>query len=134
KFLGAAYLIYLGVRRLLTQPRTSTASGAAGRLPRAFLDGVIVNVLNPKTALFFLAFLPPFAGLSRGALRAQILGLGLLFMPLGIVTDGLYALSAGTAAEWLRGRPHFLASERWVSGGMYIGLGIAAALTGSHRK
>jgi threonine/homoserine/homoserine lactone efflux protein len=134
KLLGAAYLIYLGVRRLLTRPSASAARRPDGRLPRAFLDGVIVNILNPKTALFFLAFLPQFADVSRGAIGAQILGLGLCFMALGIATDGLYALSAGTAAEWLRGRPRFVASERWVSGSMYIGLGIAAALSGGHRK
>src|SRR5262245_39800003 len=135
KLLGAAYLIYLGMRRLLAAAGATAASRRPeGRLPRAFLDGVVVNILNPKTALFFLAFLPQFADVSRGAIGAQILGLGLLFMALGIVTDGLYALSAGTAAQWLRGRPRFLASERWISGGMYIGLGIAAALSGDQRK
>ena len=135
KYLGAAYLIYLGVRRLMDR---STALGpqptVERSLRRAFVDGVVVNVLNPKTALFFLAFLPQFADVSRGAVGAQILVLGLLFVALGLVTDGLYALGAGIAAEWLRGRSRLAASERWISGTMYIGLGVAAAVSTGHRK
>jgi threonine/homoserine/homoserine lactone efflux protein len=134
KYLGAAYLVYLGMRRLLD--RSAAAAGAAPppALRRAFWDGVVVNVLNPKTALFFLAFLPQFVDVSRGHAGAQVLALGLLFVALGLVTDGGYALTAGTAARWLRGRPGLLAGERWVTGGMYIGLGVAAALAPHHRK
>jgi len=135
KYLGAAYLVYLGVRRLLDRPKAvATHVPAARSLRRAFLDGVVINVLNPKTALFFLAFLPQFVDPGRGQVGAQILGLGLLFVALGLLSDGLYALGAGTAAEWLRARPSFVARERWVSGGMYIGLGVVAALSSSHRK
>ena len=135
KYLGAAYLIFLGARRLLDRT-TSVTSPRPGRrhLRRAFLDGVVVNVLNPKTALFFLAFLPQFVMTARGDVGAQILGLGLLFVGLGVITDGLYAVGAGTAAHWLRGNPQFVRSERWVSGSMYIGLGVAAAFSSSHRK
>jgi threonine/homoserine/homoserine lactone efflux protein len=134
KFLGAAYLIYVGVRRLLARTSPAMIGGRRNRrLPRAFADGILVNTLNPKTALFFLAFLPQFVDLSRGNVGVQILSLGLLFMALGVITDGLYAVSAGTAAEWLRGNPRFVASERWISGSMYVGLGVAAALSG-HRK
>jgi threonine/homoserine/homoserine lactone efflux protein len=135
KYVGAAYLIYLGVRRL--RDRRSVLESAHPRpasLRRAFVDGVVVNVLNPKTALFFLAFLPQFVDVARGAVGAQILALGGVFVALGLVTDGGYALTAGTAARWLRARPRFLASERWVSGGMYIGLGVAAAVSSSNRK
>ena len=135
KWLGAAYLVYLGVRRILDRTVTgSVPSGRPRRLRRAFLDGVVVNTLNPKTALFFLAFLPQFVDLSRGRAGAQILGLGLLFVLLGTLTDGAYALGAGTAARWLRGRPRFLAGERWVSGGVYIGLGVVAAVSSGGRK
>jgi threonine/homoserine/homoserine lactone efflux protein len=135
KWLGAAYLVYLGVRRILDRTVTgSVASGRPRRLRRAFLDGVVVNTLNPKTALFFLAFLPQFVDLSRGRPEAQILGLGLLFVLLGTLTVGAFALSAGTAARWLRGRPRFLAGERWVSGGVYIGLGVVAAVSSGGRK
>jgi threonine/homoserine/homoserine lactone efflux protein len=135
KYLGAAYLILLGVRRLLDRTTSVTSPRPERRhLRRAFLDGVVVNVLNPKTALFFLAFLPQFVITARDDVGAQILGLGLLFVALGVVTDGLYAVGAGTAAHWLRGNPQFVRSERWVSGSMYIGLGVVAAFSSSHRK
>jgi threonine/homoserine/homoserine lactone efflux protein len=130
--LGAGYLVYLGLRRLLQRPAAAGTVRRA-RLRRAFLDGMVVNVLNPKTALFFLAFLPQFVDVSRGRVGARILTLGTLFVALGLITDGGYALTAGTAAQWLRSRPRFLASERWISGVMYIGLGMAAALSSSHQ-
>jgi threonine/homoserine/homoserine lactone efflux protein len=135
KYLGAAYLIYIGVRRLLDRSTKSLAApGEPKRLRRAFLDGVVVNVLNPKTGLFFLAFLPQFVSVSRGHVGEQIVSLGVVFVLLGAVTDSLYALTAGSAAQWLRGKPRFLASERWISGGLYIGLGVAAAFSSNHRK
>jgi threonine/homoserine/homoserine lactone efflux protein len=135
KYVGAAYLVYLGIRRLLEHaPAPGTAPPPAPRLRRAFVDGVVVNVLNPKTALFFLAFLPQFVDVGRGHVGAQILALGVVFVALGLVTDGSYALAAGTAAHWLRGHPRFLAGERWISGGMYVGLGLAAALATGHRE
>ena len=135
KYLGAAYLIYIGVRRLLDRRSvTAAAAGEPKRLRRAFLDGVIVNVLNPKTGLFFLAFLPQFVTVSRGHVGEQIVWLGVVFVLLGAITDSLYALTAGSAARWLRGKPGFLSSERWVSGGLYIGLGVVAALSSGHRK
>jgi threonine/homoserine/homoserine lactone efflux protein len=136
KYLGAAYLIYLGVARLRAGATTAAApdEGRRPRLGRAFLDGIVVNVLNPKTALFFLAFLPQFTDVSRGRVGAQILCLGLLFIALGLVTDGLYAIGAGSAATSLRANPRFLASERWVSGSLYIGLGLAAAFSSGNRK
>jgi len=135
KYLGAAYLVYLGVRRILERaPAVGDGPARERRLRRAFLDGAVVNVLNPKTALFFLAFLPQFVDVSRGHVGTQILVLGGIFVALGLITDGGFALTAGTAAQWLRGHPRFLASERWVSGGMYIGLGVAAALTSGQQK
>jgi len=134
QYLGAAYLVYLGVRRILERaPAVGDGPARERRLRRAFLDGV-VNVLNPKTALFFLAFLPQFVDVSRGHVGTQILALGGIFVALGLITDGSFALTAGTAAQWLRGHPRFLASERWISGGMYIGLGVAAALTSGQQK
>jgi threonine/homoserine/homoserine lactone efflux protein len=133
KYVGAAYLVYLGVRRLLERAPAPGAAPPPPRLRRAFVDGVVVNVLNPKTALFFLAFLPQFVSADRGHAGAQVLVLGLVFVALGLVTDGCYALTAGTAAGWLRGHPRFVAGERWVSGGLYIGLGMAAALAGGQK-
>ena len=135
KYLGAAYLIYIGVRRL--RDRSSIVAPEPGKpkeLRRAFLDGVIVNVLNPKTGLFFLAFLPQFVTEARGHVGEQVIALGVVFVLLGALTDSLYALTAGSAARWLRGQPRFLTGERWITGGLYISLGVAAALSSSHRK
>ncbi len=135
KYLGAAYLIYIGVRRL--GDRSSIVAPEAGKpkeLRRAFLDGVIVNVLNPKTGLFFLAFLPQFVTEARGHVGEQVIALGVVFVLLGAITDSLYAMTAGSAARWLRGQPRFLTGERWITGGLYISLGVAAALSSSHRK
>jgi threonine/homoserine/homoserine lactone efflux protein len=135
KYLGATYLVYLGIRRLRHRaPALVPGVAQRRRLRRAFLDGVVVNVLNPKTALFFLAFLPQFVDVSRGHAGLQILTLGVIFVLLGLVTDGSYAVTAGTAAEWLRGHPRFVASEPLISGSMYIGLGVVAALSSGHRK
>jgi len=135
KYLGAAYLIYLGVRRLLeAAPIAGAGSRPRVSWRRAFGDGVVVNVLNPKTALFFLAFLPQFAEPSRGPVGWQVLTLGLVFVGMGLVTDGLYAVGAGSVAGWLRANPQFVRAQRWVSGTMYIGLGVAAALSTANRK
>jgi len=135
KYLGAGYLIYLGVRRLRDKTASSGPAAAAPRpLGRAFVDGVVVNVLNPKTALFFLAFLPQFADLSRGRVGLQVLCLGLVFVALGAFSDGAYALGAGSAARWLRGHTRLLGGERWLSGSLYIGLGVVAAFAPGHRK
>jgi threonine/homoserine/homoserine lactone efflux protein len=131
KYLGAGYLVYLGIRRLRRRAPTLAPSIPRRRLRRAFVDGVVVNVLNPKTALFVLAFLPQFVDVSRGHVGAQTLTLGVIFVLLGLVTDGGYAV---TAAQWLRGHPRFVAGAPWISGSMYIGLGVAAALSSGHHK
>jgi threonine/homoserine/homoserine lactone efflux protein len=137
KYLGAAYLIWLGVRKLLGKdaaPAEASAPGRGGYL-RLLRDGFIVNLFNPKTALFFLAFLPQFADVSRGHVATQIAFLGLLFVALGLVTDGCYAIAAGTAGEWIkRHRGHYLGFERYVTGVVMIGLGVTAALAGQGRK
>ena len=135
KYLGALYLMYLGIRRLLTSDAAAAASAAAPRsLRRLFAQGIVVNILNPKTALFFLAFLPQFADPSRGQLGLQILGLGLMFVALGVVSDGLYAVLAGTAGGWLKQGGRFLRVERYVTGGVFVGLGLTAAFAGNGRK
>jgi len=135
KYLGAGYLVFLGVRQLLSRAAASAEVAVAPRpLRRAFLDGFVVNVLNPKTALFFLAFLPQFVTVGRGAVAAQIVCLGVVFVALGMVTDGLYALTAGAAASWLRARRGLALTRRWIPGTIYIGLGLATALSSSHRK
>ena len=101
---------------------------------RLFRDGFVVNLFNPKTALFFLAFLPQFVDIDRGHVAMQIAVLGLLFTALGIVTDGCYALAAGTAGNWLKRSRSYLEVERYVSGVLFVGLGLAAAFAGNQKK
>ena len=97
-------------------------------LRRAFRDGFVVNLFNPKTAIFFLAFLPQFVDPARGAVHWQILILGLTFMGLGIMSDGMFALVAGAAGDFLRRSRRFLRFQRWFAGASFIGLGVTAAL------
>ena len=132
KYAGAAYLVFLGLRRLLGRDN-GTAPGAAetrthGQL---FRQGVVVNVLNPKTALFFLAFLPQFVDRSSGSVTLQLLVLGLLFVTLATLSDGLYAVAAGAAGHRLRASSRLVRRERYVSGGVLVGLGVAAAASSS---
>lgn len=135
KYLGAAYLIYLGIRRLISQENVhQVESELESSLGRAFSQGVVVNVLNPKTGLFFFAFLPQFVDRSQGSLTLQLLLLGTIFVLLAICTDGLYALTAGTLGRWLRGNLHFLRLQRYFAGWVYIGLGLTTALAGNHKK
>jgi threonine/homoserine/homoserine lactone efflux protein len=135
KYLGAAYLVYLGLRKMLARDRPGGRAVVVPRsLRRLFVQGAVVNVLNPKTALFFLAFLPQFVDVARGAVAFQILALGAIFVALGVISDGLYALLAGTAGGWLRRGGRLLRAERYVTGGVFVGLGVAAALAGPGRK
>jgi len=135
KYLGAAYLIYLGVQKLRRdEPLTSTDAPAPRNLKRVFGQGVVVSVLNPKEALFFFAFLPQFVDASRGEIRVQILFLGLLFICMGVVSDSLWALSSGTVAQWLRGNSRWTRAQRYVSGGTLISLGLVTAFAGSGSK
>jgi threonine/homoserine/homoserine lactone efflux protein len=130
KYLGAAYLIYLGFRRLLTRAQEhEIASFQRQSLRRIFSQGVLVATLNPKTALFFLAFLPQFVDPTAGSVTMQLLTLGALFVMMAIVTDGAYALLASTAGGWLKKNHSFLRAEQYVVGSVYIGLGVTAALT-----
>ena len=135
RYAGAVYLIALGLRRLLASPSAAASEREGGtNLRRLFLHGVVVNVLNPKTALFFFAFLPQFVQPARGAVATQVFVLGLTFALLGLLSDGLYAVTAGAAAERLRGSRAFAWAERWVSGTVFVGLGVAAAVSGPHRR
>jgi threonine/homoserine/homoserine lactone efflux protein len=135
KYMGAAYLIYLGVQKLRNEESLDVSREASGvKLRRIFVQGVVVNVLNPKTALFFLAFLPQFVDPARGNVVGQILFLGILLTAMGLTSDTLWALSAGTVAHLLRGNPRWMRPQRYVSGGMLISLGVASAFAGSSSK
>jgi threonine/homoserine/homoserine lactone efflux protein len=136
KYAGAAYLIYIGLRRILSRADAAAAPSQLPRrsLTRLYRDGIVVNLLNPKTALFFLAFLPQFVDPARGAIAFQVAFLGLLFALMGLTSDGLYALAAGTAGRWVKRNSHYLRFERYVTGSVFIGLGVTAAFAGNGRK
>jgi threonine/homoserine/homoserine lactone efflux protein len=135
KYLGAAYLIYLGIQKLRNEEAAEFSGNIRPvKLSRIFAQGIVVNVLNPKAALFFLAFLPQFVDPTRGHVAGQILFLGVLFAVLGVTSDSLWALFAGTVAHWLRGNARWMRTQRYVSGGMLISLGLATAFAGSSSK
>lgn len=127
KWLGAAYLIVVGVRTLLRRPPTIAADRTPISHRRAFAQGVVVNILNPKVALFFLSFLPQFIDPDHGSPGMQALALGVVFVLIGFVTDGLYSLLASSMRGVLirgRGLPFV---QRYVAGTVFIGLGVVAA-------
>jgi len=132
KLAGAVYLIVMGLRKLLVRRRGIDPVTAAERqrqpLKRIFVNGFVVNVLNPKTALFFLAFLPQFVDVRRGPAAPQILVLGLTFGLIGVCSDSMYALTASFAGERLRGRMGRSGGLDRASGVIYVVLGLVAAL------
>lgn len=131
KYLGAAYLIYLGVRQLLRPASDPHAVVVAPMsTSRLFWQGVMVQVLNPKVALFFLAFLPQFIAPTQGSVALQIVVLGIAFTLLAVLSDSLYVVAAGAVARWV-GVPS--SRRQWpakAAGGVYIALGVLAAISG----
>jgi threonine/homoserine/homoserine lactone efflux protein len=134
KLVGAAYLVLLGVRKLLHRGADDERSMQPTGLGRVYTQGIVVNVLNPKTALFFVAFLPQFVDPSRGAMAGQILFLGALFICIGLCSDSCYALMAGMLGQRLRDNPRFARRRDVFSGCMYVGLGVVAAAAGHARQ
>ena len=127
KYLGAAYLVYVGVRTLLRRPQVINPDQPGVSAKRVFTQGIVVNVLNPKVALFFLSFLPQFIHPENGRPALQALVLGLVFVGLGFFTDGTYSLVASRLRTvLLRGRTLPFV-QRWVAGTVFIGLGLVAA-------
>ena len=133
KYAGAGYLIGLGLWTILRRPDEPAVEIPKERkLSRRFWQGVVVNVLNPKTALFFFAFLPQFVDPEKGSAALQIGVLGLLFVSLAVASDSMWALAAGTASERLRGNRRFLGIQRYVSGSVFCGLGALTAVAKRH--
>lgn len=127
--LGAAYLIYLGICTLLDRPGSSgDGTAATYTLRQIFWRGALIDALNPKTALFFLAFLPQFVRPEHGAVAGQTLVLGLTFLALAVVNDGLYALLASRLGRALSGNVMFARRWRHAASGIYLVLGLGAAL------
>lgn len=132
KVVGALYLIYLGIRVLRERAGDEPTVALRRRgMRRVFLDGLVVNIFNPKVALFFVAFLPQFVDPAAGSVPAQMAMLGGVFVLIGIVSDAAYALVAGSLALRLRASEHVARLRRWFSGGVYIALGVGTALLGT---
>ena len=135
KYLGVAYLLYMAWQTLketgALSVQTDTAPRTAGQV---IVESVLINILNPKLSIFFFAFLPQFVDVDRGAVWLQMLVLGMVFIGLGIVSDGTYALVAARTGRWLRSSTAFRKARRYVSGGVYLSLGAAAALSGSRSE
>jgi len=131
KLAGGAYLIFLGVKRLRERDGGDGDEPVAGpSRPRRsiFRQGMIVSALNPKTALFFLAFLPQFVDPHRGHVGLQAAVLGIVFVAIATVSDAIWALGSGSLATLLRASIRARRVERYASGGILIGLGVLATL------
>ncbi|MBI5070760.1 MAG: LysE family translocator [Deltaproteobacteria bacterium] len=135
RWAGALYLVWIGVKTL-----RSGGDGAAVAVPppapprQLVAQGFVVNALNPKTALFFLAFLPQFVDPARGSVAGQMLVFGITFLAVATSSDLTYAMMAGTIARKLPRTPGSRRTARWLSGGAYIALGAGAALAGQRHQ
>jgi threonine/homoserine/homoserine lactone efflux protein len=133
KVLGAIYLVYLGVQAIRHRRALAEAVGASTapvRPLRALADGLTVGALNPKTIVFLIAVLPQFTAPSAGDVPLQMLLLGMLFPVLALVMDSVWAIAAGSAAQWLARSPRRLAAIGGTGGLAMIGLGVSLAATG----
>lgn len=134
KFAGAAYLISLGIRRVLSKSPDASVAAVSWSRRKLFTQGIIINILNPKSAVFLLAFLPTFVDPSAGAVRLQLAIFGLSYAFFGILTDSLYALTVGAVLSRIRGHRRSMDKIGRASGFVYIGLGVAGALTSQPRR
>jgi len=129
KYLGAAYLVYLGIRAILDKSAVDLGTkGLPLSAKKAFRQAILAEVLNPKTALFFLAFLPQFVRLENGSVVLQLMTLGIVFVLLGLVSTVVFALGAGRIGLLLRRNPTVLKWQGKVVGGIYCALGTRLAL------
>ena len=134
KYLGAAYLIYLGIRKLMATDSTVEDDAVKQEsLSRIYWQGFAVNILNPKTALFFFAFLPQFVDPAKGNVIGQNLFLGAVFVGMAIITDSMYALVTSSIASKLTSNRRFQKGGQYFAGLVYVGLGITTALTGAKK-
>jgi threonine/homoserine/homoserine lactone efflux protein len=130
KYAGAVYLIYLGIKTLRAPASLEAAPSIARDASlKIFCDGFIVALLNPKTALFFAAFLPQFIGANAAPMQSILLGA--LFVLIATITDTLYAITAGTVAPMLSKMKGARLFGRCLNGGMFIGLGVLTAMSGA---
>jgi threonine/homoserine/homoserine lactone efflux protein len=132
KLVGAAYLVIIGLARLAGRGENGGEEERPAPAQRLFVQGLVVNILNPKTALFFLAFLPQFVDPDRGSVAAQAAALGITFVAIAMVSDGTYAVVAAALADRLRRSRRAGQVKRFVTGGIFVALGLTAAT--AHRS
>jgi threonine/homoserine/homoserine lactone efflux protein len=127
----------MGLKKICTRQPVNTAAVEAGSrqsVSRIFWQGAVVNILNPKTALFFFAFLPQFVHPAKGSVTIQLVVLGLIFVVLATITDSIYALAAGSLSKWLKRQPRYLVIQHYVSGVIYVFLGVLTMLVQPSQK
>jgi threonine/homoserine/homoserine lactone efflux protein len=135
RYLGAAYLVYLGARMLVGKTVPDERGAVRSSSARQIVSqGVVVNLLNPHASVFFFAFLPQFVDPSKGGARSQILVLGIVFIVVAAMTDAMWAIVTGTAGDWVKASPRFTRIQRYITAGAVIGLGVATAVSGNGRK
>jgi threonine/homoserine/homoserine lactone efflux protein len=135
RWAGALYLVWLGVKTLRSGGDGAEVAVPPPAPPRQLVaQGFVVNALNPKTALFFLAFLPQFVDPGRGSVAGQMLVFGITFLAVATSSDMTYAMMAGTLARRLPRTPGSRRTARWLSGGAYLALGAGAALAGQRHQ
>jgi threonine/homoserine/homoserine lactone efflux protein len=130
KFLGAGYLILLGIKAMIERTDRLAIEGGANALParKALRQAVVAEILNPKSALFFLAFLPQFVRPENGTVSAQLAQLGVLFVVMGVVSTMVFAIGAGGIGGFLRRHPAVVRWQGKVVGAIYCAVGIRLAL------
>jgi threonine/homoserine/homoserine lactone efflux protein len=128
KLVGAAYLIVVGIRRILSREEEASVEPPPASTRQIYVQGVVVNVLNPKTALFFLAFLPQFIEPHSGSVTLQVALLGVVFVVIALASDVTYALLADALAGRIRRTGRGARMRRWATGGIFVALGLSAAV------
>ena len=131
KWLGAGYLVVVGIRTLLVRPAAIEGLSGSMSRRRSFLQGIVVNTLNPKVALFFVSYLPQFIDSDQGAAWSQALVLGVIFVAIGCITDASYALMASALRTVLVNGRSLPFIQRYVAGSVFIGLGLLATRASS---
>ena len=136
KYFGALYLVYLGFRAFSGKDQSGDPylQLSPRELGRVYRDGLLVNLFNPKTILFFIAFLPQFVDSTRSNPGMQFLLLGTIMVSMGLATDSMYATMAGRASQWLRKTGRRLSYHQWFAGTVYLGLGIFTLLVSPARQ
>jgi threonine/homoserine/homoserine lactone efflux protein len=129
KWIGAGYLIYIGIRTLATKAQAVNQLNDPMSRRRAFTQGIVVNTFNPKVALFFLSFLPQFIDTDRGSAALQSLVLGSTFVVLGCISDSLFAILASALRGTLLRGKSLPFVQRYVAGSVFIALGAIASTT-----